>query len=223
MRFESELGYLPLLTIKHAATKVTLDGDLGDWRDATTFTLDDIHFINMAATGKKLLWNGPKDLSAQFFIKWDNDALYLAALVHDDDHIQNANDQMMWSQDILHTAFWIQEQGKPDARFEFGFGAYADRDHVVKFMNSAGDSAGPDVQFKSKVDRGAGTCVYEVVIPWARLAPFAPQSGKNFRFSFVVCDADSQLGKGYNYLGWTHGISYGKNPVDYATVTLGQE
>jgi hypothetical protein len=53
------------------------------------------------------------------------------------------------------------------------------------------------------------------------LAPFKPAAGKIFRSTLVVSDADSQLGKGFNYLAWTPGIHYGKNPADFARIVLG--
>jgi hypothetical protein len=61
------------------------------------------------------------------------------------------------------------------------------------------------------------------MLPWARLAPFAPQPGKSLRFTFAIGEADSQPGKGFNYLGWTQGINYGKNPNDLATIVLGAQ
>ena len=221
MVIQRSLELQPVLTIKPATTKVTLDGDLADWADATSFALDQISHVDPAVPGKRLLWGGPADLSAQVFLKWDADALYLAALVHDADHIQHESDMMIWSQDMLHVAAWMLEPGRPDGRYEFGLGVYSNRDAVVKFMKPAGESSGPDIQFKSRLNAEQGTCAYEVIVPWARLAPFVPQAGKRFRFTLAVSDADPQPGKGFNYLEWTPGIDYGKNPADFAHIVLG--
>jgi len=211
----------PHLTINHAAITPGLTGNINDWKDATAFTLDQRCFIDPAVPGKKLLWGGPADLSGQFFFKWDETALYIAALVRDDEHLQQVNDMMMWSQDVLMTAFLMPETGQPDGRYEFGFGAYADHDHIVRYWNSARDAVGPDLRFASKLNPAQGVIFYETVIPWNRLAPFLPRAGKTFRATLVVSDADSQLGKGFNYLAWTPGIHYGKNPADFAWITLG--
>jgi hypothetical protein len=115
----------------------------------------------------------------------------------------------------------MKDQGKPDGRYEFGFGAYADHDAIVRYMNSAREATGPDIQFKSRMDSEKGTCLYETVVPWNRLIPLTPAAGKSFRFTLCVGDADSRTGKGFNYLSWTPGISYGKNPADFAWITLG--
>lgn len=217
-----ELALQPVLTVKSSTMPVTIDGALDDWADATTFTLDDVHFIDPPVAGKKALWGGPADLSMKTYLKWDEKALYLAAVVRDSEHIQNADPSMMWSQDMLHVSAYLLEPGKTDGHYEFGFGAYADKDSVVKYMNSyAADDTGAQIQFKSHLDQANGTCTYETAIPWDRLKPFIPQAGKSFRFTFAVSDADSQPGKGFNFIEWTPGIDYGKNPFDSATLILG--
>lgn len=213
---------LPHLTVARAGTTPQLVGKLAEWQDATTVVLDRLNFVDPAVPGKKLLWGGPADLSAQLFIKWDDAALYVAALVRDDEHRQNATEMMTWSEDCLMLAFQTRETGKPDGRCEFVFAAYPDRDVVQTTIKGAHGGTGPEIRFKSTLDRQAGTCLYETAIPWARLAPLTPTKGKMFRFTWNVCDADPQPGKGFNYLAWTPGINYGKNPADFAVLTLGE-
>ena len=221
MELRRPLELMPQLTIKRGA-KLGLRGEPADWADATAFVMDQEYFVDPAVPGKRLLWGGPADHSAKLMLKWDDQAVYLAALVRDDAHLQNAIPMMMWSQDMLHVAFWMLEAGQPDGRYEFGFGSYVDRDAVVKYWDSKA-AAGADLQFKSKRDPAAHTCFYEVAIPWTRLPPFAPKAGKQFRFTVAVSDADPKPGKGFNYLAWTPGINYGKNPADFATIVLGDK
>jgi lysophospholipase L1-like esterase len=216
------LELTPRLTINRAEVSPSLTGASDEWRDATSFPLAASGQVNPAVPGKRLLWNGPADLSARVFLKWDASALYVAALVRDDDHLQDEGEAMMWSKDVVMTAFLMREPGKADGRYEFGFGAHADRDIVARYTNAAKDATGPEIRFASRVDRAAGTCLYEMVIPWGRLPPFDPVAGKSFRFTLCVGDADAAPGKGFNYLAWTPGISYGKNPADFAWITLGE-
>ena len=153
-------------------------------------------------------------------LQWDEQALYLAVLVHDDEHIQQAEESMAWSQDAVHLGAFLQEGGK-QGRYEMVFAAYADRDAIVRYMTTVpANAAGADIRFKSHLDTPAGTCRYVMVFPWNRLAPFTPAPGKSFRFTLAVPDADSQPGKGFNYMSWTPGINYGKNPDDMATIVL---
>ncbi len=219
-----EVEFAPRLAIARATLQPTFSGKLEEWKDATVFALDNLYFINPAVPGKKLLWGGPADLSGKFFLKWDEAALYLAVRVSDDSHLQQADETMFWSQDAVIAAFLMPEAGKPDGRYEFAFGAHAGRGDVIcRYWNSAKDAVGPDIRFASHANPQEGTILYEMALPWNRLAPFTQVAGKTFRGTFAVSDADSQPGKGFNYLAWTPGINYGKNPLDFAWITLGAE
>jgi lysophospholipase L1-like esterase len=213
-----ELEPQPRWTAPKTRGPVAVDGMLNDWADAPRFTLDDVSFIDPAVPGKRALWRGLDDLSATFAMQWDAQNLYLSAVVRDDEHLQHESPGMMWSQDMLQVAFMMEEKGKPWARYEFGFGSYADHDAAVPYCAVPKDAA--EMRFASR--RDAATCTYEVAIPWSRLAPFTADVTKHFRLSFCVGDGDPQPGKGYNYLAWTPGIAYGKNPFDMAIVTLGE-
>jgi lysophospholipase L1-like esterase len=225
MTKQLELELHPEWTINRIKHPIAIDGDLSDWTDAANFTLDHVSFIDNAVTGKRQLWNGPDDLSVKWMSAWDDKSLYLAAAVHDNEHIQNEVPSMMWSQDAVQAAAYIQEQGKPVGHYEFGFGAYQNPDHtqdaVIPYTDSSPTET-PVIQFKSRIDATAHTCTYEIAIPWERLAPFVPAPDKSFLFSFTIGDADSELGKGYQYLTWTPGIAYGKNPFDFGQLILGQ-
>jgi len=212
----------PRFTIPKAAAKPSLTGKLEDWKDAASFTLDQPYFINPALPGRKPLWHGPKDLSGRFFFKWDDTTLYVAALVRDDEHVQNASKMMAWSQDSLGLSFFAKaaEKGVPDARKEFFFVSYPDRDEVLTTVGAADDGA-EKIAFTSKVSREDGTCLYEAAIPWSQIKPFAPAPGANFRFTLCVGEADTTPGKGFNYLAWTPGISCGKYTSDFGTIVLG--
>lgn len=221
MRLARPIDIIPRLAIAASKAAPGLTGNLDDWKDATAFTLDTLAYVDPAVTGKKKLWGGPADLSGRFFLKWDDTALYAAALIRDNEHVQDAIPMMTWSQDCVMLAFQMRETGKPDARYEFVFAAYAKEDLVqTTVKDPRGLAAGPEIRFKSKVDKDNGTCLYEMVIPWNRLAPFTPAAGREFRFTWCAGEADSQFGKGFNYLAWTHGINYGKNPADFAWLTL---
>ncbi|HEY3397645.1 MAG TPA: GDSL-type esterase/lipase family protein [Armatimonadota bacterium] len=218
-----ELELAPHLTIPRSSRPVTLTGNLDDWQDATSVVLDNVHFYNLGATGRRSLWNGPADLSARYLMKWDDQALYFAALVRDDHHVLNVAPNWMWSQDSVQMGAFLQEPGRPDGRYEWGFGVYENnRSEVALFSAPAKVAPGtPEIRFQGRVDEAAGTCLYEIILPWARLAPLTPAVGKSLRFTAVINDADPNPGKGYNYLAWTHGIVNAKNPEDFATVILG--
>ena len=170
-----ELDTRPRWTVNKSKTPVSVDGNLDDWADASSFTLDNVHYIDTGFNGKRALWNGPTDLSAQWYTKWDDKNLYVAAVVHDDDHIQNEADWMMWSQDMVQVAAYTSAKGQPDGRYELGFGAYPDHDAVVTYIAQPTIlPSAPPIAFKSALNNTAHTCTYEIAIPWERLAPFTP-------------------------------------------------
>ncbi len=221
MQREVELELTPHLTIARAKTAVTVDGNLDDWADATGFALANVYFMDMAVPGKRELWNGPEDLSARIMMKWDEQALYVAALVRDASHVQNQPANMMWSQDMVQLAALAEAPGKPAGRYEWGFGVYeGDRSEIAYYSAQAAEAA--DIQFQGHVNDFRNWCAYEIAIPWGRLAPLVPAAGKTLRLTVTIGEADPVPGKGYNYLAWTHGIAYGKNSADFAVVTLGE-
>ena len=56
------------------------------------------------------------------------------------------------------------------------------------------------VACKPRPDGGAGGMVYELAIPWSRLAPFKPVAGANLGLSMIVNEDD---GKGRTgFIGW---------------------
>jgi lysophospholipase L1-like esterase len=212
----AELILRPNLSVRPARTVPALTGRREDWSDATRFTLADRYFINSRVKGKRALWDGPADLSATVFLKWDSRALYVAALVRDQDHVREPG--LEWRQDMLHLALAYRPEGKPEVRQELGFLANPGQDAISSSPHLA-DSSG--IAFHSRRDPAAGTCFYETAIPWSHLASFTAASGRQFRFNLCVNDEDRQLGKGFNFLEWTPGINYGKHSQFYAILTLG--
>ena len=170
--------------------------------------------------GKKSNWKEANDLSANFLMKWDESTLYIAAIVRDESHVQNAPLNLTWSEDAVALSLLMMVPGKPDSRHEYFFAAYPDRDEILPTTKDAMESRGSQVRFKSTLNRNEGTCVYEMAIPWDRLAPFAPAAGEKFSLTVAVSDADAVPGKGFNYLSWTPGIHYGKSPSGMADITL---
>ncbi len=225
---------VPHLTIPQAAAKPGLAGNIQDWNDAASFVLDKLYFSDPAVPGKRLMWDGLSSLSARIFFKWDKENLYVAALIQDDEHFDADGSQENSPGDIFMTAFLVQENGGPEASHEYGFSLCAGRDTVIDYK-SAGADSGPGIKFKSRLDKDAGSCLYEAAIPWSRLAPFVPESGKEFRFTAVVGDADSLRLEGFSCLEWTPelgaskdrlmesrpGINSARKPADSAFIRLG--
>ena len=99
-RQAAPLGSTAKLAIPRAAKPPTIDGEPGDWAGPVSFRLTP----DMVAHAKKV--DGPRDLSGEVRVAWDDRALYLAASVKDEKHVfATAADQQWWEKDSVE--FWI--------------------------------------------------------------------------------------------------------------------
>lgn len=73
------------LVAVRAENPATIDGDLGEWADVPPFAADSARQILRGAA----LWRGPETDSFTLQIMWDDEALYVAAVVRDPQHEQN--------------------------------------------------------------------------------------------------------------------------------------
>ena len=210
-----QIELAPRLRIAHAKQLPTFTGTWADWQQATPVTLDERTFINPAVPGRRAMWHGPADLSAVVRLQWTPEALLIGTLVRDDQHVQRASAMMAWSEDSLMFATALFNGGQPVGRQEFLFAAYADR-----VVATGGSDAGAAVRCVVHQDPAAGTCLYEVSIPWARLAATPVIPGMKFCWTVCVNDTDNDPAKGFNYLAWTPGVNYGKSPNDLAVLEL---
>ncbi|HTL18245.1 MAG TPA: glycosyl hydrolase family 18 protein [Patescibacteria group bacterium] len=83
----------------HQVSGIKIDGDLADWPAEPTFTLNDKSQIVYSATPN--LWTSAKDLSAQAWVGWAPEGLYLAFKVLDDKLVQTASDVSLWHGDYM--------------------------------------------------------------------------------------------------------------------------
>ena len=70
------------------ATKRTqslvIDGELTDWKDVPGFRMAEEKYFFVGQGMSSAKWGGPKDLSAEFKVQWDEQYLYVAVAVTDD-------------------------------------------------------------------------------------------------------------------------------------------
>jgi len=213
-----QLELHPKLTIAKAKTKPTFSNNWkDDWfSDATRFMLDHVYFYDPGCPSRKRLWGGMGDLTAEIAMKWDDDALYIAADVMDNEHVQNVPHTMAWSQDSIMVGVQIQRGNW----WELGFASYDDRDDIIQYRNPNKELDTSDMKFKST--RTQGRVLYEIALPWKCLTTNTLTVGDTIRFTVLVNDTDNNPNKGFNYMTWTPGIHYGKNANDFGEVILGK-
>lgn len=75
---------IPRVIVKHLKSrKLTIDGGLSDWPKAVPLYLNDPRQVSGTGMG---VWRGPKDLSAQAYLAWDDGNIYIALQIRDDWH-----------------------------------------------------------------------------------------------------------------------------------------
>lgn len=81
--------------------EIKLDGDFSDWAGVKAIELTDANNI----VHKTRDWRGKNDFSAQVYLGWDNEYLYLGCGVVDNKIVQDNKNEAMWKGD--HVEIWI--------------------------------------------------------------------------------------------------------------------
>ena len=149
-----------------------------------------------------MFWQGPDDLSAKIYSKWDSKYLYLKVAVRDNIHSLNHKGPGMFDGDSIQVAFrsslkTFHSKNQSDYK-QFGLGL-------------ANDGEKTFAQWKGKftkepefsVVRNGKSTVYEARIPWSDLG-VDPKPGAMFELSVLVNDHDGRVRK--VLLEWGGGI-----------------
>ncbi|MCE5239224.1 hypothetical protein LLH23_12135 [bacterium] len=210
---------------------VKVDGDLAEWAKLPPLALDSADALmpsrEVMARG---LWTGPDDLSVTAWLGWDERALYVAARVRDDAHVQRQSGDKMWMDDCFQFALdMVNDALSPavagrsgyDANdYNFGAGLTGDSPSLYCFVErGATEPQGPR-SYPVAVRRVRGETVYELALPWEALR-VQPRPGLVFALSFVVFDVDTPEERQASYwMGLTPGIAGGQDPSQYRTFVL---
>ena len=173
-------------------------------------------------------WRGPTDLSFGGTIQWDDDNLYLAAVVTDDYH------------SVLYTPTGASNMWRGDS-IQFGVDDHQEINAADKVLfteiNIAEVPGEGDVVFRSKtaydlktgvnvdkanlvVNRMNGYTIYELAIPWSELfyEGYIPDPSKVYHFSLMANDNDGQGRRGW--IEYCSGIGLHKDVTLFGTMNL---
>ena len=132
-----------------------IDGDLSDWNLAamTPAVLDVEEQLNSGQAS----WDGPDDLSGEFYLLWDDENIYIAAVVKDDKLSMNKSGGDIWNADAIEIFFSTTEaipRGSPpsDIHYQYGFNANNQRWNWCNMSSTT--NIEPDyLQIASSLDR----------------------------------------------------------------------
>jgi hypothetical protein len=205
-----------ILYAVRAPTPLNIDGRLDEWNFKYEAPVTSADYVELTAPT-----SGDSDLSGRVIAMWDDDYLYLGAIITDNVHKNDHIPTEMWMGDSWQTAF--------DADFDRTVGQYDnDGDTEVGFAVLAGGPSSAqwkapngapswNPKFMSGKD-AQNHLVFEIGIPWAQLPPFVPAVGKLLGFAYLINDDDGSGRKGF--IEWSTGIGISKDPSNFGTLAL---
>ena len=189
---------------------ITLDGNLDEpeWRAAPKYLINEERQYFYIHRDIKP-WSGPRDLSGTLRFLWDDEFLYVGVEVTDDIFLNHAQDSMIWAQDSLQfliDPFRQEARGRGRYDYAIGSGAKGPQAWCSLSADASAPTGGvPDIRISARrVDPKNGDMVYEVAIPWSRLAPFAPGVGRDLGLSMILNEDDGPGRK--SFMGWFSGV-----------------
>jgi hypothetical protein len=193
--------------VPRAAKPIAIDGvlDEADWQRSPVLHLNEARqFYGFA----KRTWRGTDDISAEMRVLWDDACLYVSATVTDDVFSNTKSGGDLWAGDGLQ--FLIDPRrasAEKIGKYDIGMALTPAGPQTWCFGSAdASAPAGlvPDVRLAVKPTGTAGNMIYELAIPWSRIAPFQPGVGHDLGLSMIINEDDGTGRDGF--IGWMSGV-----------------
>jgi len=188
------------ITILHAGTRPTIDGDLTEWQPLAQTLLN----RDTASSISGVVPNPAKsDLSAGLRSAWASDTLYFAAAITDDVLVGN-NSPQIWGDDAIELGIRV---GNTTHQF------------TVAIDGRQADQGSPITSLAVMTRTVAGGWSLEVAIPVAALGLTQLKAGQSYPFTFGLWDDDLQTYPGQTHMIW-RGTSTNTYAADWGTLAL---
>ncbi len=186
------------VTVPKAVSPPVLDGVLDEpiWKKTSVQRLDKAdQFWAFKKKENPASWQGPQDLSADLRFAWDDQFLYVAAVVTDDIAGALKPDAELWEQDSLQFLFDpMRISARKGGKYDYGVGDTPRGPRAQCYLSADGSivlGEAPDIKVSVKRGKtGTGDITYELAIPWKNLAPFRPAVGANLGMMLAVNEDD---------------------------------
>jgi len=169
------------------------------------------------------------NISADYYLAYDAENLYLAVKVDDPVHLQKAVNGELWTGDSIQwviSAADVPPKAVRSARTEqkihsdlnFGLALTSKGPEYRRYLGKPGK-----LNYPCNVTRKGNITFYEAAVPWSELG-VRPDSGKALRFSMVVFDRNSEATGGCPYcLAVTPGVAGGMDAGEYRLMIFEKE
>lgn len=170
-----ELPLVPVAEAPRRQSSIRLDGVLDEWRGAKPIALTYL-------SGFEKGGYDPTDLSGNCRAMWDDQNLYLAFDIADNDHCQPYAGDIVWLADAIE--FGVD-------RWAWGVSLTRHGPEVFSYVGAglSAETVNKDVQLA--VRRDAAHTLYELAIPARLNQPLKLERGASFRFRVQVADRDN--------------------------------
>lgn len=175
LEVNTELALVPVATAARAREAIRLDGRFDEWKSAQPIPLT---YFSGFANGRR----DPADLSGECRAQWDEQNLYLAFDITDNDHCQPYAGDIVWLADAI--------QFNVD-RWAWGISLTRHGPEVFSYIGEGLSAETVNHDVKLAVVREAGHTKYEVAIPARLNRPLALANGASFRLRAQVADRDN--------------------------------
>lgn len=221
------------LTAGFADKKPPISGklDYNDWQGGDFYAADrkmDVKY--------KDDWSGKEDCSVLGKLKWDEENLYLLAVVTDNVFFQDKSGADMWSGDGIQFAISTAEDRKLSSGgsfTEFGLSKTPDGVQLFRFESLSSAEKAMQAEISTQLEKNVlvdncecsvekqdGKYVYRARIPWSEILPGVTKiKDRELGFSMLVNDND---GAGRGWLQFSDGIGQTKSANLYSMLNLSE-
>ena len=171
-----ELPLVPLAdAVRVQPAGVNVDGVLDEWKDAAVIPLT---YYSDVPGGKC----DPADLGGSLRAMWDDEHLYIAFDITDNDHYQPYGGDIVWLADAIE--FGID-------RWAWSFALLKTGPQVFAYFGNEVSAETVNNDVPLAIRRDAGHTIYEAAFPARLVKPLALKAGSDFRFRAEVADVDN--------------------------------
>jgi GH18 family chitinase len=209
----------------HSISGISLDGQLSDWPSTPDFVLNNRSQVAYTLSPKS--WSGPQDLSAEAYVGWVPDGLFLALRVIDDIHVQTRADSDVWHGDhvelqfdtLLDKDYTNPGMNEDDYQIGLSLGDFAEVPPVAYAWFNGPDAPGPVSKIQMAYTLTPDGYILEVFIPKEQLAGITLAEGATFGMNISPSDTD-QEGQGQKVMLSTSVSRTYADPKTFGKITL---
>ena len=169
-----------------------IDGNLKDWDlgALTPAVLDTKEQIFPGAAQGAKAWTGPKDSSGEFYVQWDDNNVYIAAVMKDDKLSNQKKNGDIWSADTIEVFFSAPKAVTPHkntTHYQYGFDV---KDQTWNWCNMDGNGGRKPDYLKVKSAKTSDGYICEVALDYSHLKSLDFKAGNAIGFHPCFDDAD---------------------------------